>query len=702
MSNDPSQKTQVNSNHGDRSLLASVRRAIDDNCRGQRRDVLIDAAIVLVARRGKATTRVVLQDLRMLFRTDAIPLALAQQALDGAFVADLVTKVQRLGDEFEWSLTDSARRDVSDDEQWANGIIGGFDKAAAARLVEDADFEQVATHRVPILAATVRQALAIGCQGLYEVQPATTPDTVRPIAFNEQAAIKHMQSVEPKSVRHALERLLLAALNPDDSFGDEYIHLLVAGNVLHAMATRRDLPNRPNLSGARVVLDTSALVDLASPGTPEAQEVEEAIRLSVTLGVLVVVPQHVIDEWVALFNAADAEIADSAVTVERFGLLGVLADNTFLRAFNADSSGNAHYTWAAFRAKWQDPSNALTAMGVTIRPHFNDNDVADSALVEELAKELRILNRQREDRGRKMKKSAAILADANSLAMVARWRGRLGPDSAYFIARDTMSSSAYAKVRAGDLIPVAVSLPAWLVFVASLTVDDPQSKSEIAQVIGNAALRNSFFGLCSCYTYKEIVEFAEALREDKVEVEAADITAFVQQKLASFEAESATTATSPAKEGARVLRHRSLQRSQRARRSDGLRETELHEAVSRERQSAEVAGLVRETKHKDELDHLSSKVTDVSGELARQKQANRLLIRLLVSVAVTAGMIVTTVVLWRAAGLSTAWKARLLVGGGLWLVLSGWWVKAGSKNVLAYALGGLVAPTLLSILLGIR
>lgn len=681
------------------SLLASVRRALDDKLVVQRTDVLIEAVLVALAKIQPASTTKITQHLCMLFRTTALPASLAEAAINDAYAAGLLRKTETLLGTQEWVLTESAARDVREDTEWATAVIESFDREAGIRLLDDPERDQIGDERVPRVAEHVRRALALGCQGLYDVQAASTPAAARPLTFNERSALDYLKSVQPRSVRTASERLLIAALNPDDNFGDAYIHLLVACNVLHAMATRRDLSEKPSMVGLRLVLDTSSILDLACPGTPLARTVEEAIRLTVALGAEVVVPDHVIEQWMGLFAAADREVVAS-LEGARLGSSGALAVNPFVRFFHADDSQNANITWAQYRHRWQDPSTALKALGAKIRPHFNSSTDVDCAFYNEVARSLTTLNRQRAQGGRKPRTTDGIRADANSITMVARWRREGRPDAGFFVARDRMSSEAYRQVEPGDLIPLVVTLPAWLLFVVTLTVDDPNSKVELAHVIGNAALRDSFFALSSCYTYDEIVSFSELLRADDYPIGAEDITTFIQQRLERLE-EQAGGEASPSIDGGRVLQARALKRNQRARRSEESSAAALQDAVREVENTNRVHFAANELEHARDRRVLEEKVQAGDEALRREADRRRMYGRSAAAFAATCALIIAAALLWGRLGVKSkvdrAWLSFLF--GVFWVAGAAAWVKAGTRKVAAYAATAIALPLLAGLIL---
>lgn len=220
------------------------------------------------------------------------------------------------------------------------------------------------------------------------------------------------------------------------------------------MVTRRDVSTKPSLAGARIAIDTSVLVDLPGGTTTSAVAVQEAIRLSQDLGVQVIVADHTINEWRRLFDAADEEVKRVGGTVD-LGLLGDLLDNPFARAFSRLCQQDPGLSWPRFRATWRDPTEQLKRLGINVRTNGNVSD--DSRrMVQQVKKALVRANRERASRdayARRLRKVEALDADAESAAMVARWREKYGAQAAYFIAQDRMTGRAYAEACPKDKNP---------------------------------------------------------------------------------------------------------------------------------------------------------------------------------------------------------------------------------------------------------
>lgn len=505
-------------------VIAASYGALEAAPNNRRADIVIESVLQVLGNGPLAVERIA-QDVGRLWATQAIPHATIRSALSAAQAAGLVVPQQTLLDT-DWTLTDDARRDTLDDVLWAEGVLHRYEAEARDRLADGPNADLLTERQIDRIATRVREAIAIGAEGLYSLELAARPGALRPMRFHESEALSHLHDLQPRTVRGAAQRLLVGALNPADTFADELIHLLVTGNVLHGMVTRRDLSVRPDLSGTRLAVDTSVLLDLVVEGTDEAKAVTEAFRLSTTLGVELIVADHTIAEWGRLFDAADNELAESGTPAKDLGLLAELIGNPFGKAFAQLQTAVPTLTWARFRADWRDPTVRLTRMGLNVRP--NGNSKADDQSVGLMRAELTRLNRTRPSR--RLRTVDALRSDAQSAAMVNRWRSRLGEAGAFFISHDRMTGRAYGTVFPCERAPFGVTPAAWLTIAASFTTDDPDEKARCAQIVANVALRSSFFALAAGYTYDEVCALAEILNGGGDTASAADINGFIQQR----------------------------------------------------------------------------------------------------------------------------------------------------------------------------
>ena len=690
------------------SVLAAAHAALDPGRRASQADIMVESTLRVLASRGQPmAVSEVASGVAKLWRTAAVAEPLVREALETARSAQLATTQDVLFGDPEWLPTDAALRDLIEDEAWARSVIDRFDHQAMERLEDDPNRPLLKSERLPSLVAKVRSAIAVGAEGLYGLASATTPGAMRPIRFNEQSALRALAEVDPKASRQAAERLLIAAIDPDDAFGDDYVNLVVAGNVLHGMLTRRDVAVRPSLTGVRFVLDTSVIVGLAHNGSAEALAVREGIRLAMDAGAQVVVADHTLSEWTRLFSGAESELGDHADTT-RLGSLSVLLQNPFLRAFASLGERDERLTWVRFSMQWRDPRKELEALGVVVRPHGNKTE-EDQALVASMAKELRRLNRSRGEGnpGAKLRATEAINADSETAAMVARWRRERGVDAGFFIARDRMTAEAYRTVVAQDRVPLVVTLPAWINMIAALTIADPSERPEVAKVIGNAALRDSFLALAASYTLEEVLGFADILCAD-APPEPADVVDFVQTTLEGLEGETQALRAADIKlKGSEVLQHRATRRIQRARRAGQLLEDRLAEERSKA-ENEKVLAIAQEKASSSEVivrkdQSLAAKDAELDlakEDAARLKRRLRLLWRSVVTVVVLLVAAAVVMLLWRRGELDEGNGKTLAVVSLVLAGIAGVQFVRASKLLawIGWLVGSIVVPVLVNLL----
>lgn len=690
------------------SVLAAAHAALDPGRRARQADILVESTLRVLASRGQPmAVSEVATGVAKLWRTATVAEPLVREALESARSAQLATTQAVLFGEPEWLPTDAALRDLIEDSAWAQAVIDRFDHEAMERLEDDPNRPLLKVERLPSLVARVRAAIAVGAEWLYGLAPATTPGAMRPIRFNEQSALRAIADVEPRASRQAAERLLIAAIDPDDAFGDDYVNLVVAGNVLHGMVTRRDVAVRPSLGGLRFVLDTSVIVDLAHNNSAQALAVKEGVRLALSAGAQVVVADHTLSEWTRLFDGAEHELGDHTDTT-RLGALSVLLQNPFLRAFVSLREQDERLTWARFSSQWRDPRRELEALGVQVRPHGNKTD-EDQALVASMATELRRLNRSRGEGnpGARLRANDAINADAETAAMVARWRRERGVDAGFFIARDRMTAEAYRTVVTQDRVPLVITLPAWITMMAALAIEDPSQRPEVAKVIGNAALRDSFLALAASYTLEEVVGFADILCADAPS-EPEDVVDFVQTTLEGLEGETQALRAADIKlKGSEVLQHRASRRIQRARRAGQLLEDKLAEERSKA-ENEKVLAIAQERASSSELivrkdQSLAAKDVELNlamDEAARLKRRLQVVWRSLAAVLVLLAASIVVVLLWRDGALDKGnGKTLAVVSLALAGIAGVQFVRVRKLSAwIGWLAGSVVAPILVNLL----
>lgn len=94
--------------------------------------------------------------------------------------------------------------------------------------------------------------------------------------------------------------------------------------------------------------------------------------------------------------------------------------------------------------------------------------------------------------------------------MVARWRERLGPGRAYFVALDTLTNRAHRELfNDGDRL--VVNPEAWLMLVVNIATDDPAQSVDAAELVADAIVRETVMALATGHTLEEALEIAAVL-----------------------------------------------------------------------------------------------------------------------------------------------------------------------------------------------
>lgn len=540
--------------------LAAVRGAIHADRRAWRHDIIVSAVVEVLAGGSPSSLRSITLAVNRSFRTDTIAEALVDEALSAAYEANLVSSERDLSGDTMWRATDAATAESEQDRRYVRTVLGEFVAEVGTRL-EAMDDDRLTEDRADKVAGHVYAAIGAAAAGMYALDAAIDIERLRPLEVKLAEIESYALTVNPQSVRRAVVELALAAMDPDDQFGNEVVRLITVGNLLHGFATRRDLPVKPDLTGHRILLDTSVLIDLADNGTPQQRLVVDLIKLSLALGVEVYVANHTIAEWERLWDAAVAEV-NVAVLPDRIPAnMHRLASNPFagiwLRALEEDPT----LTFDRFRHQRIEVRRILTELGVRIREHGN-NRPSDRELAEAVRDHL--LEQTGARNGRAARTRAGAIADGESCAMIARWRSEpaIGPTGAYFVANEYRTGQAYRELRGKeDRVPLLLNPATWLMYVASVGADDPAQRSQVAEIVSDATVRGTFFGMAIGYTLEEAVTLSEQLCNPESGLTIEDTRAAIQLNLLDL-IEDVGDATA-VRRGAAVVQRRNSRRQRR-------------------------------------------------------------------------------------------------------------------------------------------
>jgi hypothetical protein len=614
--------------------IAATRAAIDPDRREWRNDIVISATVELLATRGDLSESQLCEELNRMWRTASVTRPQLENALQQALAAGLVQKVVDLAGTERWQATTAAADESRQDREWAKMVATRFQKAIGERLAGSDVVELLVETQLQKLTGHLLRALARGTAGIYGVDQTAT-GALRPVQFDTEAMRSYIARVEPKTARQTLNELAVAAIDQDDEFGNEVVHLLVVGGLLQCFLAKRDLGRVPNLEGTRVLLDTSVLVDLVADGMPGQRVLLQLIALSRRVGVEVIVADHTIGEWQRLWEAADRERPDLVDARAIVPYTDRLIANPFIAEFLRQKVTSPDLGWVRFGLGGRrDIRRRLIDLGVNVRPAGNNTE-EDIKTAQAVLAEVTELSRRDDVRGHRTKSAAK--ADAESCAMVARWRrNRPGePCSAYFVAKDQLTRIAYRKVVREDPMPLTVTTAGWTMYVGSLVADDPRERAEIAEMVGTSLVRESFFGVATQYTLEEALQLAEMMSHDGESMSLDDARAAIQLNLLELidsgsvmSNERHVVAT-----GGAVLRRRSRRRDARAKRA----EVRSGEVAADARERAEQA--LRELVARD------SRIVNLEIEGQAQRHQLQRLKRTLVAVVIGVGIVGATTAL---------------------------------------------------------
>ena len=652
--NDSMTAIESDDQHYRADQLAACHSLLDPARRGRRQDVLASTMVAILAGRGELTVLRLFAAVRRIWRTDAIADAVLERALVDARAASLVTLQTDLEGNETLRVSAGATAETEQDQLYVAHLLGRFTDGVSERISAYPDAARLSakTERITNL---VIAAVACACDGSYAVDSPGSSPWARPDHVSTKPVSVYAASVQPKSLREPVKQLALDALDPTDPFGNQIVHLVVVSSLLHGLATQRGAGEVPPLEQMRLLLDTSALIGLAfSDDDPSYRLIFELITLSLRCGAEIVVAEHTLAEWERVWAAADAEEAGQRrrITMGLSPRLARLVNNPFLAAYSVYRHEGGSDSWIRWQIGRRDIRQWLKDMDVQIQEHHNvdQSDIDCHGAVRNKLIELSNdpdIYRSRSD--------SAADADANSAAMIARWRSNRGENSALFIAHDRLTSQAYSEVYPCSQ-PLAANPVAWLLYVSNLIADTPSTVVDIADFIADLAVRNTLLELASNYSLEEALDISEIFARESIELsarEARDLTdPALFDALDTLQKEAGENVHTRA---AAVLLRRATRNNQRAAQREEIQSTEL-EAVrsdARERISEESE---RATQFQKDARTERQRAVDAESDREELKLTNVRLRRKLMALITSAVAIVFLVTL-------TSWG--LLGGSGI-------------------------------------
>ena len=218
--------------------LAATHAALNPTRRQSRSDILTSRAIESLVTSGDRTTASLANALNQIWHTGAVTEPELERVLQQAKAAGLVLVAQDFNNEDKWQATAGAREESRQDREWAQRVVCQFEAEVIGRL-DDLGVE-LSEKQLKKAPHHLLRALAAGCR-VSEQAPKAGPEFLRPVEFDTRAVQAALLSVQPKALRSALGDLVNAAVDPDDEFANELVHMLVVGSILQGFISRARL-----------------------------------------------------------------------------------------------------------------------------------------------------------------------------------------------------------------------------------------------------------------------------------------------------------------------------------------------------------------------------------------------------------------------------------------------------------------------------
>jgi hypothetical protein len=482
--------------------LAATHAALDPQRRRWRNDILISAIVEILSRRISMSVSDLLNKLAENWVTSSIDKLAVLKALEAAAEEGLVHHEQRDRRRDIWRVSDGARAEAVGDRKWVDQQLAQLERGVRARL-DERHPGLVQPKKVPHLTRQLLGAMVAASDEVFSAVVATgSPQQLRAVQYSLHAlGARIVREVTPPEVGQALAALALAAADPDDSFGDELLALVVAGQILHAILVRKDLSAVPPVTGVTLFLDTSALVHLLGIDDAAEELLRSVIKDSQKAGSRIVITSKVVEEWESLWVAAakdlgDLELAGNVLSPSAWSIMS----NPVLKAYAKSLSVRPTAQFAHFSNQFRDLRARLYELGVEEEPNRAASNVDES-----------FLNKVR-DRLLSERSDLGAEVDGTTAAYVAAIRdaSRGGPlPAAWMVALDRRTDEAYRELRPDDDFPLVVSPGAWLLYLSNCRHDDPAGRASLVRELGQAVVSESFLAVATGYTDNDRAEIAE-------------------------------------------------------------------------------------------------------------------------------------------------------------------------------------------------
>lgn len=512
--------------------LAAAHAALDHGRREWRSDILISSVIEILASQGVLTERQLHLKVKGLWLTNAVDRATLRSALQWAEKENLVERRQRTHDDC-WATTSTSAQEAEEYKKSAIATLTEFEQDIQERLdVLGEGRESITERQARNLAHTLVAAFLAGSESVFSgVKQVADPSKLDAIYFDPDTVAAHLREhVQSADTQQNLISLANAAIDPRSEFGTEILHLIVTGRVLQGMLARRDLAGPSPASGTMLLLDTSVLVYRLYADGPQPKMLEDLLETSHAAGCRIVVTRAVLNEWASLWRAAEKEVqshANSATGIPSG--TGRFLKNPAVRGWlwNVNDDNRRRQTWPEFRKRYSHIESWLLQHNVQVI----ENGEANPDLVEQLRQKLVSLPDSAQ-----LRTATTARTDAYSAALVAEAREREPAPipRSWFIAQDRLTNRAYRGVRR-DTFPLTATVETWLLMMSVTKTQNPDEACNLAELVGEAVILNSFLAVSAGFTVDDLVDLADVLNAD----ETADAEGLADQFKAEFFAQAA-------------------------------------------------------------------------------------------------------------------------------------------------------------------
>jgi hypothetical protein len=536
-----------------------------------RTDILVSAIVEILTRKGGyLSAKEIRTQLQTLWIGKSTDPAAVLHALKTAEQSDLVHMSARASGEPRWAATAEAKEEVQTFQRRAERLLKDFQAEVGKRLEGLLD-EPLSRATLGQLTRTLVKAMVAASDRVFEaVKASGNPNDLREVRYNLKGVGDRLRAqVHPLQRADALILLAAQAASPDDDFGDEVLKLIVSGQVLHGLVSRRDMPPGGALNGTALVLDNSFLVMSLEPDKAPRALFDQLLRDSVAAGCRFVVHREVLNEWERMWATAD--LGEPDALVKRVPeMLARAADSPVLRAY-ASEHEESGIKWKPFCAKYRNIEQRLVDAGAMVEESLPDAGVAGRVKAELL----RVTAAHPELRGRSELSATVDAASASTVAAL-RKAGPLasGLPSAWFVARDRATPRAYASVINDDANSLDVAPETWLLFLSSAAGNETPGP-ELVETISENAVLDAFLVVATGYSAENLLEMAGTF--PAADIDRAMLTEVLRSRLQP----SPDEARDPEREALTIMRRRAtaLNRTAEAERR----------AVEQEREAARLA-----------------------------------------------------------------------------------------------------------------